>query len=358
MSLRLRSLFVAVRAAELRVLRAALLAVVAGVLLVGSTTERTRFINRPGVTFYVVAHADDWQLFMGEAAYDDLTDSTQKVVFIYLTAGDAALGDIVQCADYPGARPYYIAREEGALASVRLVADRTSKGCPDSYRITTTDFRVTARPPGRPPQTRVHRLRRVAYRNSVSYFLRLPDAPSRRNPGGDLLTDFYNDWNPAPGTEIPAQTPTLVTAVDSSTRYSSWVDLTATVRAILVRESAGWPDFTINLSETEAPLNPKDHPQHVVAGRAALDALPPGAARLVRWVGYNVERRPENLPPLAVAKKTGLYAAYTTAKVLAGACSDWWLVSTKVGDYRRLTRSYSRLTVREPAPSAPLAPRP
>ena len=347
MPLRLRPLLTAIRAARLTSLFLGLTALLL-TLPVAAQAQAYR-----GVTFYVVAHPDDWQLFMGEAAYDDLADPTQKVVFIYLSAGDANQAARVQCGGFPGAQPYYLAREAGALASVRLVADRQQlNGCPGAATATTAEFRVTTAPAaGQEALTRTRRLHRVAYLNSVSYFLRLPDAPNPRTNTGDYLTDFYHD---ARRGGPRATTPLRITPVDSSTTYQSWVDLTQTVRAILVRESAGLPEFTVNLPETDSALNPSDHPQHLIAGHVVLDALPADAARLVRWVGYDIDHRPDNLLPLAVVKKTGLYAAYNTAKVLAGATSDWSLLSATDGDFRRLARSYSRTTsARLPPPAAP-----
>jgi hypothetical protein len=44
---------------------------------------------------FIVAHQDDWQLCMADAAYDALMNANQsKVLFIYLTAGDAGNSDI------------------------------------------------------------------------------------------------------------------------------------------------------------------------------------------------------------------------------------------------------------------------
>src|SRR4051794_39951989 len=61
------------------------------------------------VSFYVVAHADDWQLFMQPNAYNDLMDPGSKVVFIITTAGDAG-----------GTKAYWDAREEGCKSSIRF----------------------------------------------------------------------------------------------------------------------------------------------------------------------------------------------------------------------------------------------
>ncbi|MBK8848309.1 MAG: PIG-L family deacetylase [Bacteroidetes bacterium] len=62
-------------------------------------------------SFYFSAHPDDWQLFIGTNAYNDMQESNTKVVFIYVTAGDAGLltGKVP-----PATVPYYVARERGA----------------------------------------------------------------------------------------------------------------------------------------------------------------------------------------------------------------------------------------------------
>ena len=72
------------------------------------------------MTFHVVAHEDDWQLFFNPNAYGDVTNSAVRVVFIYLTAGDAGNGT------GPVGNPYFAAREEGARRAVRFMADVTS----------------------------------------------------------------------------------------------------------------------------------------------------------------------------------------------------------------------------------------
>src|SRR3954451_16357350 len=61
------------------------------------------------ISFYIVAHADDWLLFMQPNAHKDLVDSHNKVVFIISTAGDAGEDE-----------KYWCAREEGIKSSIRF----------------------------------------------------------------------------------------------------------------------------------------------------------------------------------------------------------------------------------------------
>jgi len=44
------------------------------------------------VSFYFVAHEDDWQLFMNPSAFEDVANAKVRTVFIHTTAGDAGLG--------------------------------------------------------------------------------------------------------------------------------------------------------------------------------------------------------------------------------------------------------------------------
>src|SRR5687768_1225187 len=70
------------------------------------------------VAFYFGAHPDDWQLFMNPNANYDVQTPSNKVVFVYVTAGDAGLG----LGNGGRAQPYYLARENGAKLSVKFEA--------------------------------------------------------------------------------------------------------------------------------------------------------------------------------------------------------------------------------------------
>ena len=80
------------------------------------------------VAFYISAHQDDWQLFRGERAWSDVM-SGATVVFVYVTAGDAGRRD-----------GWWEAREEGALASSRLIVNqrRLDPAPPDQTRDSVT----------------------------------------------------------------------------------------------------------------------------------------------------------------------------------------------------------------------------
>ena len=64
---------------------------------------------------------DDWQLFMNPSAFEDVTGGAAKTVFVHVTAGDDGLG----VGSGGRKRPYYLARENGALDAIRFMATLT-----------------------------------------------------------------------------------------------------------------------------------------------------------------------------------------------------------------------------------------
>ena len=112
--------------------------------------------NTNRVAFYFGAHPDDWQLFMNPNAYYDVQKPSNKVVFVYVTAGDAGVG----LGTGGRSQPYYLARENGAKLSVRFMADAA---------------KAPEIPVDSVASVAGHPVKRWLYRNTVSYFMRLPD---------------------------------------------------------------------------------------------------------------------------------------------------------------------------------------
>jgi len=221
------------------------------------------------VSFYFAAHEDDWQLFMNPSAFQDVIDGASKTVFVYVTAGDAGLGT------GRGGRkwPYYRARENGAQDAVRFMAD-------------------TDKEPARRIESRVvlnrHGLFRMEYRNTVSYFLRVPD--------GNLKGEGFEDTGFQSLLRLRKGAIQTLTAVDGSAAYHGWDDLVRTVRAIVDAERGYAPLVQVNVAETDPAINPDDHADHLMTARAALDAVNDMACvRRVSYVDYHSAKLPENL---------------------------------------------------------------
>lgn len=241
------------------------------------------------LSFYVGGHQDDWQLFRGNAAAEDLTTPGARVVFVYATAGDAGRTD-----------GWWEARERGAIEAVRAIVG------PAPMRVDVMEANG-------------HPVVRYTVANSASYVLRLPDGRWR---GGDGY--------PATGNESLSQLRDLgkpVSALDGSTTYASWADFWGTLEAILDAERAAvpeavhpWvhaPDYsgTDNADPAcaERPgCNACDHPDHRAVGDA-LRAFAGGTYGRVWWVGYDAQTRPENLDGEAFRQKGAAFFGYATA---------------------------------------------
>jgi len=242
------------------------------------------------VAFYFAAHEDDWQLFMNPSAFDDVISGARKTVFVHVTAGDAGFGMGSDGRKFP----FYRARENGAETAIRFMADA------DNSPAVTHKQHVVLNG---------HSIYRVAYRNTVSYFLRVPDG----NPqgGGYYETGYQSLKNLASGDN------NLLAAIDGSTVYSGWKDFVATLHAIVSHERGNAQLIQINAAELDAHINPNDHSDHLMTAKAAFAAVQGmSCVRLVSYVDY----ASMNLPPNLNAEQRDLESsvfAVTLAGILA-----------------------------------------
>jgi hypothetical protein len=249
------------------------------------------------VSFYFAAHEDDWQLFMNPSAFQDVIGAAAKTVFVHLTAGDAGLG-----AGMGGRKhPFYLARENGAEAAIRFMADAD----------TVPAERVAA-----PMSFNGHAIYRVSYRNTVSYFLRAPDGNA--SGAGYAETGFQSLKRLATGEN------NILRAVDGSAAYEGWEDLVATLRAIIAYERGGARLIQVNVAETDKRINPQDHTDHLMTAKAALDAVKEtSCVRKVYYVDYASSRLPQNLDAQQRDMESSVFAV-TLAGIQAMDHSTSW----------------------------------
>lgn len=195
--------------------------------------------------FYVVGHADDWQLFMNPNAYNSLQGSGNKAVFIHTTAGDAGSGG----SDRGRPEPYYLAREEGALRAVRFMVNTNNGNRGEAMASVIANFSG-------------HNIIRYEYANAVLYFLRTPDG----NPSGS----GYSGTNYESLEQLYLGNNTL-SAVNGSTTYQNWTDLTNTLQAIVEFEADGDPTVSFNIADSDNNINPGDHSDHLYTSKAMED---------------------------------------------------------------------------------------
>jgi hypothetical protein len=227
---------------------------------------------------------------MNPSAFEDVVKGAAKTVFVHMTAGDAGLG----MGRGGRKRPFYLARENGALNAIRFMAD--ADDIPANGQAAHMSFNG-------------HSIYRIGYRNTVSYFLRVPDG----NPmgGGYAHTGFQSLKRLAGGEN------NTLAAIDGSTVYHGWSDLVATVRKILDFERGRAAAVQLNVAETDVRTNPNDHSDHLMTAKAALDAVKDLACvRRVYYVDYASSHLPENLNPRERDMESSVFAV-TLAGVLA-----------------------------------------
>ncbi len=212
----------------------------------------------PSAAVYFSAHPDDFMLFM--SPHFDAPRNDTKAVFVFMTAGDAGLGK------GPTSAPYYAAREYGALRSIRFLADiyDTKVTSPVTDKVTISG----------------HGIRRVTYKNTVAYFLRLPDGAGEGT--GYPISSYASLM------KLKTGETTSMRAVDGSTTYKGWNDLVATLTALVRKEAAGSSNVWLDAHEPDAALSPGDHSDHQATG-LAVAAIQPSlpCTNLAYYVGYS-----------------------------------------------------------------------
>ena len=293
------------------------------------------------ISFYFAAHEDDWQLFMNPSAFQDVIAGAAKTVFVHVTAGDAGLGT----GSGDRKHPYYLARENGAEGAVRFMAD--ADGVPASPAVSAMSFNG-------------HPIYRVSYRNTVSYFLRVPDG----NPlgSGYAHTGFQSLKRLADGDND------TLAAVDGTTAYHGWSDLVKTLRAIVDYERGPAGLVQLNIAELDPRINPEDHSDHLMTAKAAIEATRDlSCTRRVSYVDYASSRLPENLDVRQRDMQSSVFAVTLAGVQALGHGTSWHHYDeSNVGrNYFRVQEAEGRCAAgatevaargAEPRPSIDLAP--
>jgi len=230
------------------------------------------------VSFYIVAHADDWLLFMQPNAYNDLVSSNNRVVFIISTAGDAGEDE-----------KYWRGREEGTKSSIRFcLAPRIRLF--ESHN--TKDFNG-------------HTISYWSSNNVICYFLRLPD--------GNLNGNGFSKYNYESLSKFRAGYINSITALDNSTTYNSWSDIYNTLQVIILSESSGISDMRLNYLNPCSTENPNDHSDHIATGQAIQAMTIISNLQQTLFVGYNLTDKAQSLDQIDYFWKVGMFAAYEKA---------------------------------------------
>ena len=270
----------------------------------------------PAVSVFVVAHPDDWQLFMNPDAFHAMNEAHEKAVFVHVSAGDA--GRVL--GGEP--TPYYLAREEGALRGIRFMANAVNP---------TAALGADSRPEA--VDRAGHKVARHTYANAVAYFLRIHD--------GNIVNGNDFQEHPMSLQRLRSGASAETKAIDESARYAGWGDFVATLEAVVKSELAPGAALNLHIAELDEKRNPGDHADH----RAVAFAMEEVAARLPcarvsRHQEYATRDRRFNVTGVDYMIDVGTWAATASGLSDLHAGSTWepghnaWLGR----DYRRVQK--------------------
>jgi LmbE family N-acetylglucosaminyl deacetylase len=248
---------------------------------------------------FIVAHPDDWQLFMGDVAVAAVR-AKSPTLFVVVTAGDAGR-----------TRRYWQARERGAIASM-LVAYGTMPN--DSAQLNGDTV-----PPAQCSWVVIdgQRLRRCSVGKCVTYFLRLPD--------GNLDGTGFAVTGRVGLAQLESGRSALLTSVDSASSVGSWSMLSSVVRDMVRAEAtrAHVRDTRVRLhaQDPDSVRNPNDHSDHRAVGRLAASLATAQGWALTYYADYSITQRPVNRSATEFGHKAAVFMAYDRARILAD--STW-----------------------------------
>jgi LmbE family N-acetylglucosaminyl deacetylase len=231
---------------------------------------------------FIVAHQDDWQLFMGDVVIKQ-TRAGNSVTFIYLTAGDDGRDSV-----------YWQTRERAALQSTRLAIGATAT---DSGAVRCARTPVLE-----------HEIQRCVLGNTESYFLRLPDG--KRNGAG------FVRYNSQSLRKLRGKKIATMSAIDGSATYRGWEDLTATTNKLIGSSTAG-ARTVVHSSDPSIAANPHDHFDHRMAGLLVNDLRKKERWNAQYYAGYALATRAANRSSDQVREKTAIFLAYENEMVRA-----------------------------------------
>lgn len=254
---------------------------------------------------FIVAHQDDWQLFMGDVVAQSIRTGT-PVTFIYLTAGDDGRDSA-----------YWNTRERAALRSTRVAVGVLSTGS-DTTGCTSVSVLE-------------HEIRECVVGNTQSFFLRLPDG---KRDGTGFARYEHQSMRRLRMNKVKS-----ITAVDGSTSYRSWKDLSSTVNALI-------PDTArlqseVHTTDPSVVINPHDHFDHRMAGRL-VEELRRQRNLVVRYyLGYALATRADNRSKEQALTKTAIFGAYDQEMIRVN--KNWSAYREHPGFYSEcMVRTYAR----------------
>ena len=258
--------------------------------------------------FVVVAHQDDWQLFMAPDVYARLRDPHARVVFVVATAGEGRHGEhhwrarlngcvLAITRALPSWNPYLAG--ESALPTACSVSYARERVNERDALVCTINDDARAEP---------IRLYLLHAHDGGAQGVGLP-------PHHESLTRLREEGR-ALGVAWPPHAP----------HYESWDAFVATLEAIVEREHDAGAPAELLAADPDPERNPGDHADHREIGRALQAILARRPFLEPTWYAmYANEHRPENLDPEAEADQRAAVFAYLGGygATASGLTAEW-----------------------------------
>nr|WP_295874836.1 hypothetical protein [uncultured Chitinophaga sp.] len=238
-------------------------------------------INRLAV--YIVAHQDDWQLFMDPHISLDIMDDACRTVIIHTTAGDAGEDE-----------RYWLAREFAALSSLQFRVSGNA-GVPDEAKIINVNNK------------RVHR---VSISNCACYFLRLPD--------GGMYGEGFAAYGFQSMEKLRAGNRTAICSVDGVNSYSSFAEISRLINDIILHEQHTCGVATTNavrlcFPEFNSTISTNDHNDHFNTALLVQGMDIYSIAGKYAFVHYDIQHLADDLVGNDLFWKVGMFSVYHQA---------------------------------------------
>lgn len=241
---------------------------------------------------FIMAHADDWQLFMNPAVAQQI-EAGHRVVLIHLSAGDAGLKN----GSDGRSQPYYLAREQGSVRALHFLLKPVQPQPVPGVNV----LKVAG-----------HRLAHYEWPHAQAYFLRLPDG--NLSGQGYAATGFQSLLSLQQGLSA-------LDAVDGRQRYARWEDLLNTLQAIVAREQQG--ALTLHGLDPDQNNNPNDHADHRVTGLALSQLAQQLCASQRLYLGYASAKQPVNLGGMEARIEAATWGITAATLAEAGFTNPW-----------------------------------
>lgn len=157
-----------------------------------------------------------------------------------------------------------------------------------------------------------HSVQVYRYKNTTSYFFRLPDGGV--DAKGFARGNFQSLFK-CKGSN------TALTNVTGTDTYSGWADLVKTLRQLIQQEAN--PNSKLIIHCPDPVKKQTDHPDHTMAGVLAQAATADMDCRQLLYLGYISQTKPVNLTATQTANQTLLFMANCQELVANGLDSEW-----------------------------------